>query len=145
MRCKGITYIDRALPFGLRSVPEIFSAVADAPFLDYVSQRDNFRYSLPVKFPIFAVAKSIEWAENLATELRTCNYPGVPVAAKKVDGSSSCLEFLGMRLNSDAGKICLPQASYNKPVVWLAIGLVVALAPRESCCRWLEPCGTLRR
>ena len=29
IRWKGSTYIDRALPFGLRSAPKIFNAIAD--------------------------------------------------------------------------------------------------------------------
>ena len=30
VRLKGVIYLDRALPFGLRSAPKIFSAVSDA-------------------------------------------------------------------------------------------------------------------
>ena len=44
MQFKGATYMDTVLPFGLRSAPKIFNAVADA--LNWACQREGVRNSL---------------------------------------------------------------------------------------------------
>ena len=89
-------YIDTALPFGLRSAPHIFSAVADALawalhcngvqwHLHYL---DDFLFVGPPGEPICA------WA--LKRALDTCQELGMPVAFNKVEGPSSRLTFLGI-------------------------------------------------
>ena len=40
MRWEGALYIDTALPFGLRSAPKIFNAVADA--VEWVARRQGY-------------------------------------------------------------------------------------------------------
>ena len=39
---------------------------------------------------------------------------GFQLPQKKLKGPSSCLEFLGLQLKSDAGTICLPQAKLQQ-------------------------------
>ena len=77
------TYVDHALPFGLRSAPKVFSAVAYMPAwalhcagiqhqIDYLN---HFLFMVP--------PKTDEGAHVLATALRVLSHLGVSVAAHK--------------------------------------------------------------
>ena len=114
VRWKDVVYLDRTLPFGLLSVPKMFSAVADA--LLWIMYRRTITSGIHYldDFLFLGVANSSECAENLATALRTCNCLGVPVVAKNLERPSSCLVFLELQLNSDVGMIRLPQAKLRR-------------------------------
>ena len=101
-------YIDTALPFGLRSAPKIFSAVADAlawamhcnGIQWHLHYLDDFLFVGPPKEPVCAQA--------LRTALDTCEELGMPVAFNKVDGPSTRLTFLGIQVDSGTGELSLP-------------------------------------
>ena len=82
-------FIDSMLPFGLRSVPKIFNAMADTlnwylhqcgipKILHYL---DDFITIGPPGFPICQ--------ESMATLNRVCTELGVPIAKRKCDGPSN--------------------------------------------------------
>ena len=105
---KGAVYADGMLPFGLRSAPKIFTAVADA--LEWILRERG------VAFVDHYLDDFITWgppgsnvcSENLARILSTCNELGVLVAAEKVEGPTSRLTFLGIEVDTRSGVLRLP-------------------------------------
>ena len=91
VKWNGITFLDGALPFGLRSAPKLFSVVADGllwiffnhgiqPALHYL---DDFVFlGLPGK----SVCRS-----SIQKALQLCNV-GVPVAVEKTEGPATTVE-----------------------------------------------------
>ena len=84
-------YVDTALPFGLRSAPKIFSAFADA--LAWVMQCNGINRQLHYldDFLFLGAPSGQECAASLQTALQVCQRLGVPVAAHKTEGPSTCL------------------------------------------------------
>ena len=79
-------YFDEILPFALRSAPKIFTAVLDATGTPGM---DNCQC-------------------NISTILDKCATLGVPIAAEKLVGPSSCLTFLGIGIDTEEGVLHLP-------------------------------------
>ena len=81
IRWRDRTYVDRALPFGLRSAPKIFSALADlvAWVLDQQGIRHQLHYLLFLGAP-----DSLQGAESLAVASRVFEMLGIPVAPTKL-------------------------------------------------------------
>ena len=94
--------MDSALPFGLRSAPKIFTAVADAlqwVMLDVgVSAVDHYLDDLVT----IGRPSSPECQQNLDRILAVCAELGVPLATDKLEGPSHCLTFLGIELDTHA-------------------------------------------
>ena len=88
------TYVDTALPFGLRSAPKVFSAFADA--LAWVMQKKGVSRQLHYldDFLFLGTPSSQECSSNLRTALQVCDHLGVPVATHKTEGPSTRLTFL---------------------------------------------------
>ena len=101
-------YIDPMLPFGLRSAPKIFNAVADA--LIWYLRQSGIRYIEHYldDFIIVAPPKSQQCAEDLETLEAVCEELGVPLASHKKDGPTTRLSFLGIELDTVAGELRLP-------------------------------------
>ena len=104
----GICYIDKALPFGLRSAPKIFSAMADglawAMFCEGIQEcvhyLDDFLFWGPPSSP------SCRQALDKAVAL--CERLGFPVAPSKTVGPSNVLTFLGIEIDSVSQELRLP-------------------------------------
>ena len=108
MAWQGQLYIDPMLPFGLRSAPKIFNAVADA--LQWHLQRSGIpliRHYLD-DFIIIAPAQSPRCEEYLSILNRECTALGIPIADHKRDGPTTCLTFLGIEVDTIAGELRLP-------------------------------------
>ena len=105
---EGGTYVDRALPFGLRSAPKIFSAVADtiawvlhgAGIERLIHYLDDFLFVGSPNTDEAAQAKEIA--------LRVLEHLGVPVAAHKTEGPASLITFLGILVDTEAFELRLP-------------------------------------
>ena len=108
MRWDSKVYIDPMLPFGLRSAPKIFNAVADA--LNWVIAQAGVRTSRHYldDFIVVGPAGSAECQQALDILTRLCRYLGVPLASHKQVGPTSCLVFLGIEINSVTGQLRLP-------------------------------------
>ena len=102
------TFIDTALPFGLRSAPKIFSAFADA--LAWTMRQRGIIWQLHYldDFLFLGSPKSADCASALRQAIDTCKLLGVPVAAHKTEGPSTCLTFLGIHIDTVA--MCLSLA-----------------------------------
>ena len=101
-------YIDRALPFGLRSAPKLFTSVADSlawalqceGVVNTVHYLDDFLFWGPPGSPVCEVAL------GRATVL--CNRLGLPTAPHKTVGPVTSLTFLGIEIDSVAMELRLP-------------------------------------
>ena len=80
-------YVDKCLPFGLRSAPFLFNQVADA--IDWIL-RNNYEVDTLLHYldDFFTAgpAESATCAKNMQAMLSTCNNLGAPVKPEKVEG-----------------------------------------------------------
>ena len=103
------TFVDTALPFGLRSAPKIFSAFADA--LAWVMQSRGIKWQLHYLDDILFLGPpgSSVCATALQQALDTCSYLGVPVATHKSEGPTTRLTFLGIQIDTEEMSLSLAQ------------------------------------
>ena len=101
------TYINRALPFGLRSVPKVFSAVADA--IAWVLHCQGVHYQLHYldNFLFFGAPATSEATATLSLVTNVFQHLGIPVAAHKTEGPASCVTFLGILIDTQAYELRL--------------------------------------
>ena len=101
MHWKNQVSVDLALPFGLRSAPYIFNAVAD--MVEWIL-RSNYSVSELVHYlDDFLTAgppNSPQCARNLATAQHLCHRLGLPLHPDKCVGPSTCMVVLGIELDS---------------------------------------------
>ena len=108
MRWQDQFFLDAALPFGLRSAPKILSAVADAVLWIMARSGVSHRLHYLDDFLFFGHLRSGECARNLAMALSFCSSLSLPVAPHKVEGPSSTLVFLGIKIDTVSGVLRLP-------------------------------------
>jgi len=114
IRWKDATYLDTALPFGLRSAPKIFSAFADA--LAWVLLRRGVSKQLHYlnDFLFIGAPSSQECSSNLQRALQACQDLGVPVAVHKTEGPTTKLTFLGIQIDSVIMQLSLDQDKLSR-------------------------------
>ena len=101
----GYIYLDKMLPFGLRSTPKIFSAVADG--LQWILGQKGITHLLHYLDDFVLVAASMGDASTQKdTLITTCTQLGIPLEMSKLEGPSTCLTFLGIEV--DTGKSAAP-------------------------------------
>ena len=106
---EGVTYMDKALPFGLRSAPKSFSAVADAiSWAVMCNGATGFIYYLD-DFLFVGPPGTETTNTHLATAIKTCTELGFPVADHKTVLAATAITFLGIQIDSVAGTISLPR------------------------------------
>ena len=108
------TYIDTALPFGLRSAPKIFSAFADA--LAWILQTHGITQQLHYldDFLLLGPPQSTACADALQIMLQVCNDLGVPLATHKTEGPSTQLTFLGIQIDSKKMQLSLDREKLTR-------------------------------
>lgn len=128
MKWKGQIYVDTVLPFGLRSAPKIFSAVADA--LEFIFKSKGVKRTRHYldDFILFGAPKSAECQAALDLALRLCQFLGVPIAVHKTEGPGTVLIFLGIELDTTAMEIRLPKEKLER-----LKGEVAEWHRRKSC------------
>lgn len=107
---QGAIYCDRALPFGLRSAPILFTAVADGlawalschGVRNFVHYLDDFFFCGP--------PASQECAGALEIAVSVCQRLGLPVAPEKVEGPATVITFLGIEVDTMKEEVRLPHA-----------------------------------
>lgn len=106
---RGVSYIDRSLPFGLRSAPIIFSSVADG--LSWALCQSGVEFSLHYLDELFfcGPTDSPSCAAALATAVPLCLQLGLLVAPEKLEGPSQSIIFIDIRINSVAMMLLLPE------------------------------------
>ena len=106
--------MDAVLPFGLRSAPKIFNALADA--LQWIAERCGISY-LGHYLDDFVTAGrplSEECHTNLALLLELCDLLGFPMASDKREGPTTCLIFLGVELDTVKLELRLPTENLTR-------------------------------
>ena len=104
----GVTYIDGALPFGLRSAPKLFSAIADAAqwILSQHGPRNVMHYLddfVLVEKDFDAALKARRTLEEVFDALR------LPLEPEKLEGPSRSLKFLGIIFDTEKLQLRLPE------------------------------------
>ena len=114
VRWNGSVYIDRALPFGLRSAPKLFSALTDG-FM-WILHSKGIKWGLHYldDFLLLGPANLPDCQTALATTLTTCEQVGLPVAPEKTEGPCTRLTFLGIEIDTVALQLRLPQDKLDK-------------------------------
>ena len=104
----GYVYVDQALPFGLRSAPKLFTAVADAigwalwqaGITLHIHYLDDFLFFVP---PSAHCGQAV-----LAHVLGMLEWLGVPVAHQKIEGPAPVVSFLGVTIDTIRFELRLP-------------------------------------
>ena len=106
--CENQIYIDSMLPFGLRSAPKIFTAVADV--LHWYLRKAGICYIEHYlnDFIIVAPPHAQLCQHHLTLLLQVCRHLGVPIAMHKTEGPSTQLTFLGIDIDTEEGQLRLP-------------------------------------
>ena len=120
MDWEGHVYVDKTLPFGLRSAPLIFSAVADA--LQWIVQEKGVTYVDHYVDDFIPAGKgqSDECSNNFARMHEICNASGTPVEPEKSEGPKTVISFLGIELHSEEMEIRLPADKLTRLVQMLS-------------------------
>ena len=109
IRWENCTYVDLVLPFGLCSAAKIFNTMADAlawhltragvvEFIDHYLD----------DFIILGAPGTSQCQDTLAIVDRECVSLGVPLVSHKREGPSTCITFLGIRIDTVTGQLELP-------------------------------------
>ena len=108
---RGQIYYDRTLPFGLRSSCRLWDMYASALHYFFrteldvhcVHYIDDFLFVIPE-------SKGIEFATRARdAALAMCQRLGLPMAAKKTEGPTTRLVFLGIQIDTEAMTASLPE------------------------------------
>jgi len=104
-------YVDKALPFDLRSAPLIFSVVADA--LLWIMERWGISWAIHYMDNFLTIGRpnSDECHQNMAIMHDTCAQAGLPLEHSKTQGPVPKITFLGIELDSTTMEIRLPQTN----------------------------------
>ena len=114
----GTVYIDRVLPFGLRSAPKLFSVVADA--LQWILHKKGIEKRLHYLDDFILVAGSPHRAvHQKEIILKSFEKLKVPIEQSKLEGPSTCLSFLGIEIDMESMQLRLPSSklSYLKEML----------------------------
>lgn len=102
-------FVDTALPFGLRSAPKIFTAMADA--LEWIALQEGVGTILHYldDYLLIAPPNSNKGSEDLNLLLAVFERLRVPVAVEKLEGPACCITFLGIEIDTVAMVLRLPR------------------------------------
>ena len=128
MAWKGRVYVDGALPFGLRSAPIVFTALADALLWILGSHGVHCAIHYLDDYLLMAPPESGDCEAALCTSLDLCKHLGVPIADHKVDGPATVLTFLGIEVDTGAAVLRLPLEKLRR-----LQSLISLWAGRKSC------------
>ena len=111
---EGATYVDRSLPFGLRSAPKLFTAVADA--IAWILFDRGIRFLLHYVDDFLFIGSPRSSEVVLASRLATVVFKelGAPIATHKTEGPSSCVTFLGILIDTDTFQVKLPHEKLTR-------------------------------
>ena len=101
-------YVDSSLPFGLRSAPLIFTALADG--LQWILEQRGTTYVAHYldDFVTVGPPNSDQCSTNQSIISDVCKELGIPLAPHKSVGPATCLTFLGIEIDTQAMELRLP-------------------------------------
>ena len=109
MKFKGKHYADATLPFGLRSAPKIFTALADA--LLWILKAHGISQVMHYLDDYITLGPpgSEQCQINLHIITSICELLGIPLALDKCEGPTTLLVFLGFLLDTINMTVSLPK------------------------------------
>ena len=146
---KGRLFVDTSLPFGLRSAPKLFNALAIG--LSWIPSAKGTQDQLHYldDFLFIGALNTKECKQALERALTTCAILGIPLATHKVEGPMTCLSFLGIELDTQALQLRLPaeilsrlQAlikSWQGKKACLKRDLLSLISQLQHACRVVKP------
>ena len=108
MQWNDCLYINKCLPFGLRSALFLFNQFADA--LSWI-MRANYGVTSHIHYLLVGPADSDQCHHHM---LSLCTCLEIPVTTNKLQGPTTCLTFLGIQIDSIKQELSL------LPSLWLA-------------------------
>ena len=106
--------MDRALPFGLRSAPKIFTTVADMIALTlHCAGIQNYIHYLN-DFLLVGAPNTAETARGMSTALNVLDHLNLLVATHKAEGPSHCITLLGIVIDTKALELRLPADKFQR-------------------------------
>ena len=96
---KGQIFADPMLPFGLRSAPKIFNAIADALEWYLKSRGIAHVFHYLDDFTIVGSPSSDECMRALSVMRQVCVELGIPLAEHKTEGPATQITFLGIMID----------------------------------------------
>ena len=144
IKWKDQVYQDHALPFGLRSAPKLFSAVADA--LAWALSCESILKSCHYldDFLFWAERDSPECARSLQAASRVCSALGLPPAPGKTEGPATRLTFLGIEFDTEAQELRLPQVKLYNTAKGDPRSLAVNKEPNQTAAAIADRCPKAR-
>ena len=106
--------LDKVLPFGLRSAPIIFTAVADALQWIMIKHGVSSVAHYLDDYITLGAPGSLECKQNLDRMIATCEHTGTPLEVNKCEGPSTTNVFLGLELDSLKLEIRLPEPKLHR-------------------------------
>ena len=108
------------LPLGLRSAPKIFNAIANAVHW-HLQQAGILHLKHYLDIYIIAPPRSPLCHHYLDILNQESRRLGVPIADHKRDGPTTCLTFLGIEIDTEAGQLRLPTDELMRLVAMLRV------------------------
>ena len=117
-------FVDSVFLFGVRSVPKIFSALADA--LEWVVRQARVKTLLHYLDDFLIIGKQVstQCAEDLQRLLTVFAQLNVPVAMEKLEGPATILTFLGIERDTTQTVLRLPQDKLRRRTTSPALPVV---------------------
>ena len=111
---QGNTYMDRSLPFGLRSAPKIFNAIADV--LAWILHQNGMPYVLHYLDDYLIMAPpGSDLALQMTSKVEAIfSHMGAPIAHHKTEGPSVVLTFLGIEIDTVRFQLSLPMEKVHR-------------------------------
>ena len=134
MEWKDQLYVDAALPFGLRSAPKIFNALADGLMWIMKHRGINAVIHYLDDYLLFSRLSSKECADALSLALQLCKCLGIPVSAHKLEGPATILTFRGILLDTLKLEMRLPDDKLYRLKALIQSWRAKSAIQRESCC-----------
>ena len=108
MQWENEIYVDPMLPFGLRSAPKIFNAVADA--FQWILQQQGVTHILHYLDDYITIGppRTPVCQHNPETLLTMAAKLGVPIVTQRTEGPVTALTFLGIKIDTVSGQLLLP-------------------------------------
>ena len=125
------TFVDTCLPFGLRSAPKLFNAIADALEWVIVNQGGSlveFIVHYLDDFLFGGHPNSDSCCRVLDLALCLCQVMGFPAMREKIVGPATVIDFLGFVIDTTAMEIRLPSEKLSRIKV-----MIQSWRSRKSC------------
>ncbi len=130
IRWQDQVYVDRSLPFGLRSAPKIFTAFADMTAWAIHYRGVQFVMHYLDDFLLFGAPGSTEATVAAALASEVFSHTGIPVATHKTEGPSTSVTFLGILIDTELFQLRLPGEKLSR-----LRHLVASWRHKKSCTR----------